>query len=152
MTRYKKEAGGEIDVDAAVKAFKNTNAQGIGQIQEFLQKVGKTTNEINATISELSNFISASISVKDYFIYLNEEGFHAGSLGSTATKAINNIIRMYELGGITDIDRNLLLFAVNNCTEATVGGQELYDSLTSFLLGGAALLTFDEGFTLLKKF
>ena len=152
LTRYKKEAGGEIDVDAAVKAFKSTNAQGIGQIQEFLQKVGKTTNEINATISELSNFISASISVKDYFIYLNEEGFHAGSLGSTATKAINNIIRMYELGGITDIDRNLLLFAVNNCTEATVGGQELYDSLTTFLLGGAALLTFDEGFTLLKKF
>lgn len=151
LKKYKAESGGEIDVSAAHKAFLEEQRATRENVTDFLQKLEMKHEDINKTINSLQEYINQSISVKDYSIYLNKEGFHAQSLGATSEKTIDNIINMYELGGISNIDRDLLLFAVNNCAPETIGSH-LKNDLATFLLGGAALMTFDQGFVLLEKY
>ena len=152
VEKYHEKSGGEINVEAAEKAFKEEQRLAQTKITDILKKAGKSHDEINDTLNNLSNFISQSISVKDYNIYLNEEGFHAQSLGANTEKVIDNILTMYDLGGLSTFDKNLLIFAVNNCSELTIGGNSLKKDLATFLLGGAALMTFDDGFTLLQNY
>lgn len=152
LQNYHDKSNGEINVDIAEKEFKAEQRRTESELRNFLKQTGLAHNKINTIITELSDFISQSISVKDYNVYLNEGGFHAQSLGANSEKTINNIIRMYELGGISGIDKELLLFAVHNCATATIGGESLKTSLADFLLGGAALMTFDEGFSLLPEY
>lgn len=151
LKRYKDKSGGEIDVSAAEKAFREEQAATKQTVTDFLHQLDIKHEEINKTLNSLQEYINQSISVKDYNIYLNKEGFHAQSLGATSEKTINNIITMYELGGISHIDKDLLLFAVNNCAPETIGSH-LKNDLATFLLGGAALITFDQGFTLLDHY
>lgn len=152
LQNYHDKSNGEINVDIAEKEFRAEQRRTESELRNFLKQTGLAHNKINTIITELSDFISQSISVKDYNVYLNEGGFHAQSLGANSEKTINNIIRMYELGGISGIDKELLLFAVHNCATATIGGESLKTSLADFLLGGAALMTFDEGFSLLPEY
>lgn len=152
VEKYHEKSGGEINVEAAEKAFREEQQLTEAKITNILKKIGKSHDEINDTLNNLSNFISQSISVKDYNIYLNEEGFHAQSLGANTEKVIDNILKMYDLGGLSTFDKNLLIFAVNNCSELTIGGNSLKKDLATFLLGGAALITFDDGFTLLQNY
>jgi len=96
---------------------------------------------------------SNSVSVKDYSLYNNSLGFHGGSLGSHTApeKVIDNITEMYELGGISKVDAEELLFAVINCGDAMIGNH-LRTSLETYLLGGAALIMFDDSFAASDKF
>ena len=81
-------------------------------------------------------------------------GFHGGSLGGDGTPeaVLKNINKMYELGGITPLDLELLIFAVINCGEATVNGTSYHDHIANYILGGAALAMFDEGFTVTENY
>ena len=58
---------------------------------------------------------------------------------------------MYELGGINSNDKDLLLFAILNCGPAMIGAG-LKEDLATYLLGGAALIMFDDGFTAANSF
>ena len=53
---------------------------------------------------------------------------------------------MYESGGITTMDVDTLELALLNCAPEAIGGPILKKSLESYLLGGAALMVFDEGY------
>jgi hypothetical protein len=91
--------------------------------------------------------------VKEYTLYNNNLGYHGGSLGSGGAPegVVKNITRMYELGGITPMDTDALLFAILNCSPSAIGSG-LKEYLESYLLGGAALIMFDEGFTASKDY
>jgi len=95
-------------------------------------------------MKENSHFLE-SISVKEYDLYDNEIGFHAGTLGPSNTHILNNIYNMYLSGGLTPLDVDILDFALLNCSDAAAGGIKLRKSLEMYLLGGAALMVFDEG-------
>lgn len=159
LEKYKqinKERGNALeqtDVVSAEEAYKQT----MKDIYQTLQKIkiandsqGKKRQQL---IDTISNFILNSISVKDYTFYANQLGFHGGSLGggSSPENVLDNIQKMYELGGISPKDRDLLLFAILNCSPATIG-YNLKEDLATYLLGGAAMIMFDDGFTAANKF
>lgn len=143
---YKKNAeNGRIDVDIAAKQYLATQSAAI----EKLKDMGVT---MEGALEKFSDFISTSISVKSYKMPVDKVGFHGGALGGSVTKTIENIVKMYDLGGISNIDKDLLIFAAYNCADNLIGGAGLATDLETFLLGGAALMSFDEGFILLEKF
>ena len=102
----------------------------------------------------LEQTFSTSVSVKDYDLYNNVLGFHGGKLGSGTApeKVMENITEMYALGGITALDANALMIAVDNCGDAMIGGASLRTPLENYLLGGAALIMFDDSFALSDNF
>ena len=110
------------------------------ELAQALQEYAKNTD----------TFLS-SISAKNYTLYNDDIGFHAGTLGpefklgDTSLKALENIQEMYKTGGISVIDMATLEFAILNCSPNAIGA-ELKPALESYLLGGAALMVFDEGF------
>ena len=123
----------------------------INYLHEQILKDNPKVQELLMQYMESSDTFLSSISVKDYTVYNDKWGYHAGTLGSTVLgdthiKALENIQKMYELGGITTMDIDTLEFALLNCAPEAIGGSILKKSLESYLLGGAALMVFDEGF------
>jgi len=55
------------------------------------------------------------------------------------------------LGGISSIDKDLLLFALINCGPDGLA-KGLKEDLATYLLGGAAMIMFDDGFTAANNF
>ena len=96
--------------------------------------------------SDQAQYFMESISVKEYTLYQDALGFHGGTLGPNSEKAIDNILKMYAQGGISIIDRDVLIFSLLNCSDYAAGGSALRTSLENYLLGGAALMMFDEGY------
>jgi len=88
--------------------------------------------------------------VKHSDYYLNDFGFHGGSLGSGLYEQITNINRMAELGGITTADRDWLIFAVMNCGQGLIGAS-LKPTLESYFSTFASLLMFRSGSELAKQ-
>ena len=153
INKKKTQALEQTDVDSAIKAYVET----MKELQTQLNKL-KISNDDQGEkrkqlLETISNFILNSISVKDYTFYSNRLGFHGGSLGggSTPENVLNNIQKMYELGGINSNDKDLLLFAILNCGPAMIGAG-LKEDLATYLLGGAALIMFDDGFTAANSF
>ena len=122
---------------ALYQRIKEEDADLFKKLQEYMQNNGQ--------------FIE-SISVKEYDLYDDEIGFHAGTLGPTTAHILNNIENMYLSGGITPLDAEMLSFALINCSDAAAGGAALRKSLEMYLLGGAALMVFDEGFGSAQKY
>ena len=83
--------------------------------------------------------------------YTTNYGFHGGTIGSKLSSVVDNVTNMYNLGGISSIDANLLYFAIANCGEAMLG-KGLREDIETYLLGAAAIMMFDEGFTSSKEF
>ena len=137
---------GETDVEIARKTYINKMRQLYYELKNFYNSLDDESQKLLDQYSSNSQKFLGSISVKEYELYLDDIGYHAGTLGATAEKAINNIQKMYELGGITTIDAQNLMFAIINCGNSLLGGQKLRQSLENYLLGGAALMVFDEGF------
>lgn len=151
LETYNENSQGKIDVSKAEETYKNTMKNLIKQVDDYAKEHKLTIEEHQKMLEALKNFLTTNISVKDYTYGSNQLGFHGGSLGFNGEKVIENIEKMYNLGGITNIDKNLLYFALINCSEAALGA-DLKDDLATFLLGGAALMLFDDGFTATENF
>ena len=128
-----------------------TKMQGLyDTIKGIVDKYPNLAHAIEDYAKNTDTFLS-SISAKNYTLYNNEIGFHAGTLGpgfklgDTTFKALENIQQMYLSGGISTIDMGSLEFALLNCSPYAIGAG-LKPALESYLLGGAALMVFDEGF------
>ena len=153
MEDYKSLGGGATSVSAAIQAYKNQ----LFKMKQNIDNLVKSNNLPDESKKELYkalyNTFSVSVSVKDYDLYNNDLGVHGGALGpgKLPEGVINNITQMYETGGITAIDANKIIFAVLNCGDAMIGS-DFRSHLETYLLGGAALLMFDEGFANSEKF
>lgn len=143
---YNKEAKGATDVSTASETYIQAYQDLLDQLKQMKAKRRITAAEYKKILEYLNNTIMGGISVKDYTYGTNQFGFHGGSLGSTPEKVLNNIYEMYKLGGISPIDTDLLLFAAMNCSAAALGSS-LKQPLATYLLGGAAMMMFDDGFT-----
>ena len=143
----------QTDVRNAHLAFQETMKEIYDKLNQLKISNDKQNKKRQQLLDTISNFILTSISVKDYTFYSNQLGQHGGSLGggSTPENVLNNILTMYELGGITRLDKDLLLFAILNSSSATIGSG-LKEDLATYLLGGAAMIMFDDGFTAASSF
>lgn len=153
MRDYKKIGKGATDVESAATAY----MQQLLHMKEYIDQYVKNNNLPDASRKQLYESLyqtfSTSISIKDYELYNNDLGVHGGSLGpgKIPEGVIKNVTKMYEMGGITAIDANKILFAVLNCGDAMVGS-DIKTHLETYLLGGAALLMFDDGFANSKNY
>ena len=107
----------------------------------------------------IENRFFGEISVKDYEFYANNIGVKGGSLGGdhSVSAAVDTIQKMYELGGITVMDEDLLYEALINytghgITVLDIDGQDIFKGVQTYLLGGALLAMFDEGFVYTQGF
>ena len=135
---------GQTDVTRANQLYIDKIDPIIKLYKQIEQENPELFSKLQTYTKESGHFLE-SISVKEYDLYDDEIGFHAGTLGPTNIHILNNIYNMYEEGGITPLDVDLLDFALINCSDAAAGGIQLRTSLEMYLLGGAALMVFDEG-------
>ena len=124
------------------------------QAQEAILEEGASLEELN---QYFENTFLNEISVKDYEFIHNDIGFKGGSLGGqfNALKGIKTIYDMYALGGISVLDKDLLIEAVLNSGPDSVlmtRSPGVIDSVKNFLLGGAILAMLDAGFSQTTKF
>lgn len=149
ITDYSKDTSngkkrGETKVESANTIYIEKMQKVIDKYKQIQKDQPELFNKLQEYAKESTSFLE-SISVKEYDLYDNDIGFHAGTLGPTPQHILNNIQKMYEKGGITPIQTELLQLALLNCSDAAVGGSPLRKSLEMYLLGGAALIVFDEG-------
>ena len=147
LKQYQKQSKGSTDVSAAIEVY----IQQLRAMKEYIDQIVKDKNLPDESKQQLYEALyetfAGSVSVKDYELYNNQLGVHGGALGpgKVPEGVIKNVTKMYETGGITAIDAEKILFAVLNCGEAMIG-HYLKLPLETYLLGGAALIMFDEGF------
>ena len=146
LPEYKRNWGGSTNVKVAQQKFVGKIKKLLNDFNKALQKTTKDADKKSEILERIKHSFLGSISVKNY-VYNNRLGYHGGSLGGNAETVMNNISRMYALGGITPIQGQELLFAVLNCTSATIGDSSMKQHIADYLLGGAALMMFDEGFS-----
>ena len=156
LEKYKEASGGATDIATAQQVYKEWLLEMKQHFDAIIDSDDKLNNRFKDRTILYKQFyetFSNSVSVKDYSLYNNSLGFHGGSLGSHTApeKVIDNITKMYELGGISQVDAEELLFAVINCGNDMIGS-DLRTSLETYLLGGAALIMFDDSFAASDKF
>lgn len=153
LEAYKATAGGATSVSLAAEAYRNVLSASLASKKAMLVQADENLHD---KIEEyFSGQLDGAISVKEYKFYDNNQGFHAGSLGGSGkvVDAIPQIAQMLELGGITLPDTELIIDALLNCfSESLIGDTGLLDDLKSLLIGGAAMMLFDDGFANCENF
>lgn len=155
MEQYAAEGKRTTDVTAAAKAYYDQFKALSDVYNNVLHTYGENSSEAMLAADKLKNTFFASVSAKNYEFYNNNLGFHAGNLGANgrAVEVIQNITKMYDLGGINTLDAELMINAVLNSSEDTVLGanNNILQNIKDYLIGGAALMMFDDGFSNTKK-
>lgn len=150
INKYLQQGKGTEDVQAAADAYLNQLKEVKKRLDELVKQRKIKRKQANEFLKNLSELMQIGISVKDYSAG-NNLGFHGGTLGSNLQGVINNINTMYNLGGISKIDADLLYFAIANCgPDAIASG--LKESIETYLAGAAAIMMFDQGFTTAENF
>lgn len=154
LPTYHELGRGKTNIELAEKTYSGQVKQLFSSLEQKIKETSSDEKEQMQLLKQIKTMFLGRVSVKDYNLYNSDFGFHGGSLGGSGAPdaVINNITQMYDLGGISPIDYKTLLFAVLNCTEFTYGSSEMVDHIANYLLGGAALMMFDEGFSTTKKF
>ena len=143
---------GSTNVAKAREDYEKAMSQLLIRLEKIYDSLDKESKKKLDEYAKSTETFLGSISVKEYSLYQDTIGFHGGTLGNTSLKALENIQKMYEAGGISTIDMEALTFALLNCSSAAIGGSALRTSLENYLLGGAALMMFDEGLGEAKQY
>ena len=151
MKKYNEKSGGSTDVKLAKEAYIEAIKEQIDTIELAYQKKIISMEEREQLLNSLQNDFLSGITIKDYQYASGKFGFHGGSLGGNIESIMNNISEMYELGGISKADSEILAFAAANCGEQLMGSF-LKQPLQTYILGAAAIMMFDEGFTASETF
>ena len=158
MTRYNtatvNSASGETNTAKAIDTYIQTLKEIYEDESKLLTKINNKTDR--KKIKESLEFAMGGVSVKDYkdATYNNEIGFSAGSLGGggRVISAIPNITKMLEMGGITVIDADAIITALLNSFDDSLIGRQYEEDIKNYLIAGAAMLLFDDGFANAKEF
>ena len=119
------------------------------EIRKMIEEQGEDTTAFDTYIQET---FFGGISVKEYRFYHDKIGFKGGSLGGdyNAIEGINTVFEMMQAGGLAPADKDLIIEAVLNAGKTTVltsTNPDIIENIKQYLIGGAVLAMFDEGFT-----
>lgn len=150
--RIERHIGKRTNLSVSDEAFKLALERFILKIEKELQEANLSSQEIKNEINFiLKNCFIIQGSVKDYENYNNEIGFIGGSLGSGGKiEALENLYQMYELGGITPVDKDWLYFAIMNSSSASLGSN-LKNPIEKYLSFAAAMIMFNYGSTEIQQ-
>lgn len=147
------QIGDKIATNVKIANFKAEMEEISNEIKKYLQQFytgDDLDKKISQTLEQLNNLIIGGIQVKEY-VHGGTLGFMGESLGENGAKILENIDQMYDVGGISRIDYELLYFVMANCGVDGLA-VDLKGDLAKYLLGGAMMILFDEGFTASTKF
>lgn len=146
LQRYAELSKGNTSIENAEQAYRETLQKAMRYKRALLSEVDESSQKM---INDyFRNSLDGSISVKEYHFYNNEYGYHMGSMGGSGKviDAVPNILKMLELGGITGLDAEVIIQALLNSFEGSLLGTKLLSDIKSLLIGGAAMMLFDDGF------
>lgn len=131
-----------FSIEAETKAVKKAQ----DELKKKIEQEIKNSSEITDKTEALRDFFIIDDSVKQYRFTHSFGAFHGGSLGADIFEQVQNICEIYELGGITPIDRDWLIFAVINCGQGMLGGSlNIRSPLEDYFSIVASLLMFNTG-------
>lgn len=143
---YKNKGGGKINVSIAAQSFEETMNGIAEKVRDAIADLNNQDEIRQKILQALNQYVLSSITVKEYTYGNNETGFDGGSLGVFTSEILDNLTNMYYLGGITQIDINILYFVIINCgPDGIANGLE--NNVANYLLGAAAMMMFDNGFS-----
>lgn len=151
MDTYKEFSNGTTDVAQAKKAYIQIIKEQLNLIEMAYKQKLIDDKQKQQLLDALQEDFFSGISIKDYQYGTQQFGFHGGSLGPNIEKIMNNVSEMYELGGISKTDAEILAFAAANCGSDALGSH-LKEPLQTYILGAAATIMFDEGFAASEEF
>lgn len=115
---------------------------------EKTKKKKQNSKNSSARVRDELNSLKKSFyiqgSAKDLMTYDNEIGFVGGTLGSKWDIAVDNLLKMYEKGGISVVDKNWLLTAIMNTSSSSLG-YDLKSPIEQYLSFAAAMMMFGQG-------
>ena len=153
LKEYSRTAKQSTSVEKAKKAYTEELKKMYSKIEDIIKDGNLPDKSRQEIYQAFYNTFSVSFSVKDYQLYNNELGVHGGNLGpgSLPEGVINNITELYRLGGISPVDAEKVLIATINSGSDMIGS-DIKQHIETYLLGGAALMMFDDNFANTKKF
>ena len=153
MTELKERTANSTNVEEAAKIWRELKESERETETKLLSKVrGKQKKQ--DIESFFKNSVNGQISVKEYSFFMPEYGYKGGSLGGSGrvTEVVPQILKMLELGGITISDADLITSILLNSFDESVIGMSLFSEIEALLIGGAAMMMFDDGFANAKAF
>ena len=127
------------DLKRAWKEYKDT-------IKDKIQDETKLAELEKKFLDSLSDSFYISTTVKTYQTYVNDIGFHGGSLGGNLDDQLARIASIFALGGISiKDDLKWLRSAILNCSPISVVKEKNKNLIEDYLGSVAALALFDEG-------
>lgn len=154
LTQYSKKGHNTTKIE---QAYRDYYSQMYALSKEYKKIYGllyKNAEAQQKIARFLVTFVLESVSVKEYESYDPTIGYKAGNLGAggRVIDAVPNILKMYELGGISTINVNEIIEALLNCGANMFAPADLVENFKNYLLGGAAMMLFDDGFANGEKF
>ena len=153
LQTYAEKAKRETNVRAAAQAWFEVVEEEQKYKRDVLSKL--KNGQLEKNFNSLLETLFTSISVKEYQFYNNQYGFGAGTLGSgggLVVNAVPNLMAMLDLGGISNGDVESIIGALLNSFPDSILDSNITDNIKNFLLTGAAMMLFDDGFTAGKTF
>lgn len=154
LTQYSKKGHNTTKIE---QAYRDYYSQMYALAKEYKKVYGLLYKDAEAQqkiARFLVTFVLESVTVKEYESYNPTIGYKAGNLGAggRVVDAVPNILKMYELGGISTIEANEIIEALLNCGANMFAPTDLVENFKNYLLGGAAMMLFDDGFANGEKF
>lgn len=154
LTQYSKKGHNTTKIE---QAYRDYYSQMYALSKEYKKVYGllyKNAEAQQKIARFLETFVLESVTVKEYESYNPTIGYKAGNLGAggRVIDAVPNILKMYELGGISTINVNEIIEALLNCGTNMLAPADLVENFKNYLLGGAAMMLFDDGFANGEKF
>lgn len=155
MTTYDKAGRKKTNLPISANVLKSKLAE-LGLLYKQAQNQLQDDQEQQKILRDfINNQAYEQISVKEYKFYNEGIGFKGGSLGEdyNAVEAIEQIQKLYNTGGINQLDTNLLIEAVLNSSPNTILGEksDVLTNAKNYLLGGAIMAMFDAGYINTQK-
>lgn len=138
------------DMAYSVTADDRAHASALRQAEDALADKLKDLGLSYDTFSKLSNLFMQETSVKHSDYFIEGRGFHGGSIGAGLTEQITNICDLAAMGGITNMDRDWLIFAVMNCGSGMIGAG-LKSTLEDYFSVFVSFLMFRTGSSLARQ-
>ena len=116
------------------------------KVKDKIQDETKLAELEKKFLDSLSDSFYVSTTVKTYQTYVNDIGFHGGSLGGNLDDQLARIASIFALGGISiKDDLKWLRSAILNCSPISVVKEKNKNLIEDYLGSVAALALFDEG-------
>ena len=142
--KTKGDAFATTDPVLSTKAFYKAISEALKEAHTYLKDLNYNNDMIREEFKFLFNGFYVQESVKDIQFLNPEVGFKGGTLGGDWETALQNLLKMYRLGGLSTINYKWLHFAIMNSSSASLGGF-LKNPIQKYLSFAAAMMMFNYG-------